>query len=108
MQSLDESNVGAPVLELILSDGSVHNHKGYLVNFNAAVDPTTGTLTLEADFPNPERLILPRPVRQSSRRCREARKRDALLVPQRAVIETAGNFPRRLSSQMTGPSSCGR
>jgi membrane fusion protein (multidrug efflux system) len=90
MQNMDEEVAGDAVLELILSDGSVHNHKGYLVNFNAAVDPTTGTLTLEADFPNPERLILPGQFARVRGAVEE--RENAIVVPQRAVIETQGIF----------------
>ena len=43
------------MLDLILADGTVHEHQGAVVSFDAAVDPRTGTLTLEADFPNPAR-----------------------------------------------------
>ncbi len=90
MQELDTEAAGDNVLELILSDGTVHDHKGAIVNFNAAVDPTTGTLTLEADFPNPDRLILPGQFARV-RGVVEERK-NAVVVPQRAVMETQGLF----------------
>ena len=90
MQALDDNAQGERVLELILSDGTVHAHKGYIVNFNAAIDPTTGTLTLEADFPNPDRLILPGQFARV--RGVVERRENAIVVPQRAVIETQGLF----------------
>ncbi len=90
MQDLDEEAEGDKVLELILSDGTVHEHKGYIVNFNAAVDPTTGTLTLEADFPNPDRLILPGQFARIRGVVEE--RENAIVVPQRAVMETQGLF----------------
>ena len=77
-------------LQLILSDGSVHEHEGHVVSFDAAIEPTTGTLTLEADFPNPERIVLPG---QFARVRGVLDKREAALaVPQRAVMETQGIF----------------
>ena len=77
-------------LQLILSDGSVHEHEGHVVSFDAAIEPTTGTLTLEADFPNPERIVLPG---QFARVRGVLEKREAALaVPQRAVMETQGIF----------------
>lgn len=90
MQALDDNAAGERVLELILSDGTVHTHKGHIVNFNAAIDPTTGTLTLEADFPNPERLILPGQFARVRGVVEE--RENAIVVPQRAVIETQGLF----------------
>lgn len=77
-------------LELILADGTVHQYRGHVVTFDAAVDPTTGTLTLEADFPNPDLLVLAGQFARV-RGAVEARK-GAIAVPQRAVIETQGLF----------------
>ncbi|NIT60843.1 MAG: efflux transporter periplasmic adaptor subunit, partial [Aliifodinibius sp.] len=56
----------------------------------AAIDPTTGTLKLEADFPNPESLVL---AGQFARvRASVETLKDALLVPQRAIMELQGEF----------------
>ncbi|HSC72319.1 MAG TPA: biotin/lipoyl-binding protein, partial [Candidatus Methylomirabilis sp.] len=41
-------------LELILADGGVFPHKGRVVIADRAVDVKTGTLTIIAEFPNPE------------------------------------------------------
>ena len=90
LQALDERPAGADNLELILADGTIHRHKGHVVSFNAAIDPTTGTLTLEADFANPERLVLPGQFARV-RGVVEERK-NAIVVPQRAVMETQGLF----------------
>jgi membrane fusion protein (multidrug efflux system) len=88
-ETRDESP-GAAKLQLILSDGSVHDHPGAIVSFDAAIDATTGTLTLEADFPNPERIVLPGQFARV-RGILDERKA-ALAVPQRAVMETQGIF----------------
>lgn len=77
-------------LQLILSDGSIHEYPGDVVSFDAAIDSTTGTLTLEADFPNPDRIVLPGQFARV-RGVLEVRE-DALAVPQRAVMETQGIF----------------
>ena len=77
-------------LQLILSDGSIHDHPGHVVSFDAAIDSTTGTLTLEADFPNPERIVLPGQFARVRGVLDE--REDALAVPQRAVMETQGIF----------------
>ena len=77
-------------IKLILADGVIHPYDGHITAFDAAVDPTTGTLTLEATFPNPNRVVL---AGQFARVRGVVEKRDnAILVPQRAVNETQGNF----------------
>ena len=90
LRAMDRRAEGERVLDLILADGTVHRHKGYIVNFDAAIDPATGTLTLEADFPNPERLVLPGQFARVRGVVEE--RQDAIVVPQRAVMETQGLF----------------
>jgi membrane fusion protein (multidrug efflux system) len=72
-------------VDLILADGTVHRHKGFIDTIERAVDPTTGTLAIQFTFPNPERLV--RPGQYGRVRGVNERKKGALLVPQRAVIE---------------------
>jgi len=77
-------------LELILADGSVLGHLGHIVTTNAAIDPTTGTFTLEADFPNPDGLVI---AGQFARvRAKVEVRKAALLVPQRSLVELQGAF----------------
>ena len=90
MHEMDGQPEGQADLQLVLADGSIHAHPGKVVNFDAAVDPATGTLTLEADFPNPDRLVLPGQFARV-RAVVEERKA-ALAVPQKAVMETQGLF----------------
>lgn len=90
LQGGDEGQRGRDDLQMILADGSVHAHRGRVVTVDAAVDPTTGTLALEAEFPNPERLVLPGQFARV-RGVMEERK-GAVVVPQRAVIETQGLY----------------
>lgn len=85
-----QTKKGNAEVDLILADGTVHEYRGQVVTFDAAVDPTTGTLTLEADFPNPDLLVLAGQFARV-RGVMETRK-DAIAVPQRAVIETQGLF----------------
>jgi membrane fusion protein (multidrug efflux system) len=90
LRKIDDENPQGRNLKLILSDGTIHDQPGEIVNFDAAIDPTTGTLTLEADFANPGRVILPGQFARV-RGVIETR-RNAIAVPQRAVIETQGLF----------------
>ena len=72
-------------LELTLANGSLFSHKGRVVIADRAVDEKTGTLSLIAEFPNPEGLLRPNQfgrVRMAGRTVE-----NALLVPQRAVTE---------------------
>ncbi len=86
----EESGPREASLQLIFADGSVHDHPGDIVSFDAAIDPTTGTLTLEADFPNPDHIVL---AGQFARvRATAESRADALVIPQRAVMEIQGLF----------------
>lgn len=76
--------------QLILSDGSLHPQKGQLNAANREIDPTTGTLTLEAVFPNPDRIL--RPGQFARVRMVVESLPHALLVPQRAVTEIQGTY----------------
>jgi membrane fusion protein (multidrug efflux system) len=76
--------------ELVLADGSVHLERGSLVFADRLVDPTTGTLMLEARYPNPERLV--RPGQYARVRVAIDVRKGAILVPQRAVKELQATF----------------
>lgn len=77
-------------LKLILADGSELPHSGHIVTANAAIDPTTGTFTLEADFPNADGLVI---AGQYARiRAKVEVLKNALLVPQRSLVELQGGF----------------
>ena len=76
--------------ELVLADGSVHPHKGQLVFVDRNVDPQTGTILLEAAFPNPGAIV--RPGQYARVRAAVDLKEGAILVPQRAVAELQGLY----------------
>jgi membrane fusion protein (multidrug efflux system) len=57
-KSAEDGQKPAPfVLTLELSDGSIHSEKGKVASVDSQIDPTTGTLTVEATFPNPQKLL---------------------------------------------------
>jgi membrane fusion protein, multidrug efflux system len=72
-------------LELILADGSVFPHKGKIIIADRAVDLKTGTLSLVAEFLNPDAVI--RPGQFGRVRLAATVAENALLVPQKAVTE---------------------
>jgi membrane fusion protein (multidrug efflux system) len=77
-------------LELFLANRSVYPQRGRLGFLDRQVDPTTGTLTAMATFPNPDALLRPG-LYAKVRELREVRK-GVLLVPQRAVTELQGTY----------------
>src|SRR4029453_4178304 len=76
--------------ELVLADGSVHPQKGQLVFVDRNVDPQTGTILMEAAFPNPGGIV--RPGQYARVRAAVDMKPNAILVPQRAVSELQGVY----------------
>jgi len=70
-------------LELILADGSIYAHRGRLDSVLNEVDPKTGTLEVQARFPNPAGLLLPGQFGRV--RFQTDERKGVILVPQRAV-----------------------
>lgn len=70
-------------VELILENGRPYAHKGRLIFSDMSVDPSTGAITLKAQFPNPERLLLPGTFVRV--RLAQAVAPDVVTIPQRAV-----------------------
>jgi membrane fusion protein (multidrug efflux system) len=84
----DRQGAPAPPLELILADNTRYPLRGRIENAVNQVDPRTGTLELQATFPNPEHRILPGQFGRV--RLQTDQKKDAILVPQKAVQELQG------------------
>ena len=74
--------------ELILSDESVHKEPGTFKVVDRTVDPTTGTLKVQASFPNPGSYL--RPGQFARVRVPVEEKENAILVPVRAIQEMQG------------------
>lgn len=70
-------------IQLLLSDGSLYPQRGRLDLADRSVDPTTGSILLQAVFPNEARLL--RPGQSVKVRILTGQVNDAVLVPQRAV-----------------------
>jgi RND family efflux transporter MFP subunit len=75
-------------LELILSDGSVYPKPGRAVAFDRQVDLSTGTVLARGVFPNPGNVL--RPGQYAKVRIVAEVKKNALLIPQRAVQDVQG------------------
>ncbi len=89
LQSAEKPAAGQG-LQLTLADGTVHPFPGHIVAADAAVNPKTGTFTFEADFANPDRIVL---AGQFARVRAVAEVREgALLVPSRSTSDLQGKF----------------
>lgn len=84
IQSAGES---ATRVRLILEDGSPYSLEGTLQLAEASVDPSTGTVTLRAEFPNPKRELLPGMYVRAI--VEEGALARAICVPQQAVVRDA-------------------
>lgn len=86
----DPERQSQAVFELVLADGSMHPEKGAVVFADRSIDPATGTLLLEAAYPNPDGVV--RPGQFARVRVPIRRISGALLVPQRAVQEMQATY----------------
>ena len=81
---------GERTLELTLSDGSVYPQKGWVILADRQVDVKTGTIRVAGAFDNPGSIL--RPGMFGRVRAVTGVAKGALLVPQRAVVETQGSY----------------
>ena len=84
---------GAPAvddLQMVLADGAVFPPRGRLLLVSREIDVRTGSFTVVGSFPNPNNVV--RPGQYAKVRAQTRLKKDALLVPQRAVNELQGAF----------------
>ena len=70
-------------LTLVLADNSEFPQKGYITNTLNQVDPKTGTLEMQANFPNPQGTLLPGQFGKV--RMETEFRKNVVLVPQRAI-----------------------
>ena len=75
-------------LELILSDGSIYEELGRVDFIDRSVDASTGSILMQANFPNPK-LIL-RPGLYAKIKATTRNVKGAILIPQRCVMELQG------------------
>ena len=76
--------------ELILADGTVYPETGSFYALGREVNPETGTILVEARFPNPKGLL--RPGQYGRVRAQIDEKENATVVPQRALKDLQGTF----------------
>jgi membrane fusion protein (multidrug efflux system) len=74
-------------VRLKLDDGEVYSQEGALRFSEVTVDQTTGSVTLRAEFPNPDGILLPGMFVRAE--LVQGRQDNAILVPQQAVQRDA-------------------
>ena len=77
-------------VHLVLGDGTSYGHSGQLQFVEVGVNESTGTVILRAQFPNPDRLLLPGMFVRTT--LEEGVRTNAILVSQRGVTrDRSGN-----------------
>jgi len=74
---------GEAKVSLLLEDGTVYSSPGKLLFSDMIVNPATGMITLRAEFPNPDNILLPGMFARV--KLEQAINMDAITVPQRGV-----------------------
>ncbi|EGB16063.1 efflux transporter, RND family, MFP subunit [Pseudodesulfovibrio mercurii] len=78
-------------VKLKLENGTIYSHPGSLEFSETKVDESTGTFTVRAEFPNPDRLLLPGMYVRAI--IEEGVIDNSYLVPQRAVSRNTKGQP---------------
>lgn len=73
-----------PAVSLQLIDGSIYNHEGTIVKTSGIVEAATGTISVIARFPNPERLLK---SGGSGQIIIAKTDNHAIVIPQEAVVQ---------------------
>jgi membrane fusion protein (multidrug efflux system) len=85
-----QNNRAASQIQLILADGSLFEEKGKFDFVNSQINPTTGSLLAQASFPNPNQIL--RPGLYAKVRVEIRVAEDAIVIPQRCLLELQGQF----------------
>ncbi len=89
-KKIQRDNGETVVVELILSDGTLYDQKGRIDFIDRSVNSSTGTILLQASFPNPSGLI--RPGQFARVKIKALEVKDALIVPQKCLSELQGQY----------------
>ncbi|RXZ33776.1 efflux RND transporter periplasmic adaptor subunit [Oxalobacteraceae bacterium CAVE-383] len=85
---LKASGNGQAKVTLLTDDGQPYPQAGKLLFSDLSVDQSTGEITLRAEFPNPQRTLLPGMYVRA--RLEQGVDENALTVPQQAVVRDVG------------------
>ncbi len=85
MASANNNKVRAK-LTLVMEDGTNYDQQGQLLFSDVTVDPSSGSVTLRAQFPNPKNMLLPGTYVRV--RLEQGVRPGTITVPQQAVMRT--------------------
>lgn len=91
---LQSNGNGEARISLKLDDGTPYNQQGRLKVSGISVNEGTGTVTLRAEFANPDHLLLPGMYVRAV--LEQARNDQAILIPQKAVTRSASGVTTAL------------
>ena len=83
---LQSAGKGQAKVTLITEDGKTYSQSGKLLFSDLSVDASSGAITLRAEFPNPDRLLLPGMYVRA--KIAQAINESTITVPQQAVQRT--------------------
>jgi RND family efflux transporter MFP subunit len=78
-----------PGVQLVLADGRTYKHRGVIITVNRQIDPSAGTVRLQALVPNPDGAL--RPGEYALVRIpRQSEGKNVLVVPEKAILSVQG------------------
>ncbi len=78
-----------PAVKLQLADGTTYNHEGKVAAVSGVIDQATGSVSMRADFPNPEHLLK---SGGSGSIIVPHASEGAIVVPQSAVVQVQDRY----------------
>ena len=78
-----------PAVKLQLADGTTYNHEGKVAAVSGVIDQATGSVSMRADFPNPEHLLK---SGGSGSIIVPHASEGAIVVPQSAVVQVQDKY----------------
>ncbi len=86
---LDETIKSSPAVKLVLTDGTTYGHDGKIAAISGVIDQATGSVSIRADFPNPEKLLK---SGGSGSIVLPYVSHDAIIIPQEAVSQVQDRY----------------
>jgi len=77
-------------VQLVLADESIYNYPGKIDFVDRNIDENTGSILVQASFPNPDGLL--RPGMYSKVSVQTDLAKDAIIIPQRCIMELQGQY----------------
>ena len=79
--AIDDNNF---TVHLVLDNGSIYSEKGIVKFSDRTVDPTTGSILIQAEFPNKDQIMLPGMFVRAI--VEQGVQKNAIQVPQKAIF----------------------